>query len=171
MVISILEPEFTNHIKTIVANSVSTYETAAANADKTNHDTQVGVSAISDTIEGILDQVKKSEKDATLVANLAQSSMQQSLQHMQQLSDKAQSVHSLLNSIIEGVETLDEEISQIAKATVEQNQSTLEISQNISSINENICGFSEDVGAVKEEVSQSVKMLNELLSSVGSIKV
>ena len=222
-------------------------ETAAANADKTNHDTQVGVSAISDTIEGILDQVKKSEKDATLVANLvkqadgigaivetideiaaqtnvlalnaaieaaragdagkgfavvadevralasrttkstkdiatmvgniqsdanlAQSSMQQSLQHMQQLSDKAQSVHSLLNSIIEGVETLDEEISQIAKATVEQNQSTLEISQNISSINENICGFSEDVGAVKEEVSQSVKMLNELLSSVGSIKV
>lgn len=222
-------------------------ETAAANADKTNQDTQVGVSAIADTIEGILDQVKKSEKDATLVANLvkqadnigaivqtideiasqtnllalnaaieaaragdagkgfavvadevralasrttkstkdiatmvgniqsdanlAQGSMQKSLQHMQMLSDKAQSVHELLNSIIEGVQTLDEEISQIAKATVEQNQSTLEISQNISSINDNICGFSEDVGAVKEEVSQSVKMLNELLSSVGSIKV
>ena len=222
-------------------------ETAAANADKTNQDTQVGVSAIADTIEGILDQVKKSEKDATLVsnlvkqadgigaivvtideiaaqtnllalnaaieaaragdagkgfavvadevralasrttkstkdiatmvgniqsdANLAQGSMQQSLEHMQQLSDKAQSVHALLNSIIEGVNTLDEEISQIAKATVEQNQSTLEISQNISSINDNICGFSEDVGAVKEEVSQSVKMLNKLLSSVGSIKV
>lgn len=30
------EPEFTNHIKTIVANSVSTFETAAANA-KRNH--------------------------------------------------------------------------------------------------------------------------------------
>ena len=31
-----LEPEFTNHIKTIVANSVSTFETAASNA-KRNH--------------------------------------------------------------------------------------------------------------------------------------
>jgi hypothetical protein len=31
-----MEPEFTNHIKTIVANSVSTFETAAANA-KRNH--------------------------------------------------------------------------------------------------------------------------------------
>ena len=30
------EPEFTNHIKTIVAHSVSTYETAARNA-KRNH--------------------------------------------------------------------------------------------------------------------------------------
>ena len=28
------EPEFTNHIKTIIANSVSTYETAAANAKR-----------------------------------------------------------------------------------------------------------------------------------------
>ena len=31
-----LEPEFTNHIKTIISNSVSTYETASANA-KRNH--------------------------------------------------------------------------------------------------------------------------------------
>ena len=137
-----------------------------------------GFAVVADEVRALASRTTKSTKDiATMVgniqsdANLAQSSMQQSLQHMQQLSDKAQSVHSLLNSIIEGVETLDEEISQIAKATVEQNQSTLEISQNISSINENICGFSEDVGAVKEEVSQSVKMLNELLSSVGSIKV
>lgn len=30
------EPEFTNHIKTIVANSVSTYETAASNAKRNN---------------------------------------------------------------------------------------------------------------------------------------
>jgi hypothetical protein len=28
------EPEFTNHIKTIIANSVSTFEQAAANAKK-----------------------------------------------------------------------------------------------------------------------------------------
>ena len=76
-----------------------------------------------------------------------------------------------MHKFIDGVKTLDEEISQIAKATVEQNQSTLEISQNLSSINENICGFSKDVGAVKEEVSQSVRLLNKLLSSVGSIKV
>ena len=27
-----MEPEFTNHIKTIIANSVSTYETAASRA-------------------------------------------------------------------------------------------------------------------------------------------
>ena len=27
------EPEFTNHIRTIVSNSVSTYETAARNAE------------------------------------------------------------------------------------------------------------------------------------------
>nr|DAW56813.1 MAG TPA: hypothetical protein [Caudoviricetes sp.] len=31
-----MEPEFTPHIKTIIANSVSTYETAAANARR-NH--------------------------------------------------------------------------------------------------------------------------------------
>lgn len=30
------EPEFTNHIKTIIANSVSTFETAAANAKRNN---------------------------------------------------------------------------------------------------------------------------------------
>lgn len=30
------EPEFTNHIKTIISNSVSTFETAAANAKKNN---------------------------------------------------------------------------------------------------------------------------------------
>ena len=29
-----MEPEFTNHIKTIVENSYSTYETAARNAKK-----------------------------------------------------------------------------------------------------------------------------------------
>ena len=28
-----MEPEFTNHIRTIVSNSVSTYETAARNAE------------------------------------------------------------------------------------------------------------------------------------------
>lgn len=249
---------YTQSTSTVIANAATQMvnltneiakncETAAANADKTNQDTQVGVRAIQQTIDGILDQVKKSEEDAGLVsnlvkqadnigaivqtidkiaaqtnllalnaaieaaragdagkgfavvadevralasrttkstkdiadmvgsiqadANLAQGSMQQSLEHMQELSTKAQAVHSLLNSIIDGVKTLDEEISQIAKATVEQNQSTLEISQNLSSINENICGFSEDVGAVKEEVSQSVRLLNKLLSSVDSIKV
>ena len=30
------EPEFTNHIGTIISNSVSTYETAAANAKRNN---------------------------------------------------------------------------------------------------------------------------------------
>lgn len=137
-----------------------------------------GFAVVADEVRALASRTTKSTKDiATMVgsiqadANLAQGSMQQSLEHMQELSTKAQAVHSLLNSIIDGVKTLDEEISQIAKATVEQNQSTLEISQNLSSINENICGFSEDVGAVKEEVSQSVRLLNKLLSSVGSIKV
>ena len=104
-------------------------------------------------------------------ANTANESMTASLNRMNELAEKTTTVNSLLQSIMDQVGGVTQQITQIATAAEEQTTATSEISTNMQGITDIAQSFASEVNKANVEVNRSIEILEELVHKVESIKV
>lgn len=137
-----------------------------------------GFAVVADEVRSLASRTSKSTKDITTMvtqiqsdANQANDSMNSSLETMNNLAHKTSSVSGLLDAISELVSSVNTQITQIATAAEQQTTATAEISSNMQSITDMAKAQNSEVDEAKQCVSESVVLINELLSEVKDLKV
>ncbi|MGN0908281.1 MAG: methyl-accepting chemotaxis protein, partial [Succinivibrio sp.] len=136
-----------------------------------------GFAVVADEVRALASRTGASTQQITkMVAQIQQDarsandSMGQSLENMNGLAKRADSVKDLLSGIIDGVEKVHGQITQIATAAEEQTTATSEISSNMQNITAACKSFAEEVEETERQISGSVAKMDELNDLVSSLK-
>ncbi|MBO6258792.1 MAG: methyl-accepting chemotaxis protein [Succinivibrio sp.] len=100
-------------------------------------------------------------------ANIANESMTESMNNMNELASSTGSIHDMLNSIIDEVVQVNSQITQIATAAEEQTTATSEISTNMQGVTDSTKEVSvqaDDAHNVLESVRNNMERLKQSLS-------
>lgn len=137
-----------------------------------------GFAVVADEVRALASRTSTSTQEITKMvtkiqadANTANESMTASLNRMNELAEKTTTVNSLLQSIMDQVGGVTQQITQIATAAEEQTTATSEISTNMQGITDISQSFASEVNKANVEVNRSIEILEELVHKVESIKV
>lgn len=120
-------------------------------------------SASTSKIESMVVKIQANAKEAN-------ESMIRSVENMKELELKAGSVEGLLQEITNDIDSMTDQISQIAAASTQQTTATGEISENMHGISDALEMISSDLDQTDSEVETTVNDLNDLLAKVASIR-
>ena len=104
-------------------------------------------------------------------ANSAKDSMDESLENMNKLANKAESIQGLLGTIIDNVSSVHTQITQIATAAEQQTTATSEISSNMQGITEDVKQLNEIVESERSNSEVSTELLQELQQEINKLTV
>ena len=100
-------------------------------------------------------------------ANIANESMTESMNNMNELATSTSSIHDLLKNIIDEVVHVNSQITQIATAAEEQTTATSEISTNMQGVTNStkeVSSQAEEVHNVLDSVNDNMERLKQSLS-------
>ncbi len=137
-----------------------------------------GFAVVADEVRALASRTGASTQQITKMvgeiqqdARSANDSMGQSLENMNGLAKRADSLNKLLNEIIDGVEKVHGQITQIATAAEEQTTATSEISTNMQNITTSCKNFADEAQQTESQISQCAGKMTELNDMVDRLKV
>jgi methyl-accepting chemotaxis protein len=137
-----------------------------------------GFAVVADEVRALASRTGSSTQQITKMvsqiqqdARSANDSMGESMENMNGLAKRASSLNSLLKDIIDGVEKVHGQITQIATAAEEQTTATSEISSNMQNITSACKSFASEMEETENQIKGSVDKMDELNDLVSRLKI
>jgi methyl-accepting chemotaxis protein len=137
-----------------------------------------GFAVVAGEVRRLAERTSSATKEIDVTVNaiqegtkIAVEAMRSSMSHVQSGADSARSAGDALTSIIQGSESVQKMVTQIAAAATQQSYSTQSVSANVNEIASIIQQTSASSQQSVEACLQLSKLANELTGLVGSFKV
>jgi methyl-accepting chemotaxis protein len=135
-----------------------------------------GFAVVADEVRALASRTSASTADIiTMVsavqqdAGTANDSINESVKNMDELAKSSQEVEGLLHGIIERVENVQTQITQIASSAEQQNAATSEISTNMQNITTSAGELADKVASSKDQIESAQSVLDELKEQVSKL--
>ena len=137
-----------------------------------------GFAVVADEVRALASRTSNSTKEISKMAerigidaNSAKDSMDESLENMNNLATKTETIQGLLGTIIDNVSSVHTQITQIATAAEQQTTATSEISSNMQGITDDVKQLNEIVETERTDSEVSTDLLHELQQDINKLTV
>ena len=137
-----------------------------------------GFAVVADEVRALASRTSNSTKEISKMAerigidaNSAKDSMDESLENMNNLATKTETIQGLLGTIIDNVSSVHTQITQIATAAEQQTTATSEISSNMQGITDDVKQLNEIVETERTNSEVSTDLLHELQQDINKLTV
>ena len=136
-----------------------------------------GFAVVADEVRALASRTSASTADIiTMVsavqqdAGSANDSINESVKNMDELARSSHEIEGLLHGIIEKVENVQGQITQIASSAEQQNAATSEISSNMQNITSSAGALADKVNASKSQIDGARSVLDDLKDQVSRLR-
>ena len=136
-----------------------------------------GFAVVADEVRALASRTSASTADIISMvsavqqdAGSANDSINESVRNMDELSKSSHEVEGLLHGIIEKVENVQNQITQIANSAEQQNSATSEISSNMQNITTSAGELADKVEDSKKQIEGASEVMDDLKAQVSRLR-